>query len=140
MQESINVKWINGISFEADVMGFKIPIDSDPEHGGQGKGPKPKLLMMVSLAGCTGMDVISLMNKMRVPYQSLNVSVVGDISEDYPKKFTRMKVIFEVSGKDIDIKKVEKAVELSKEKYCGVSASYKSVMELDYEIKIIESP
>jgi len=120
-------------------MGFNIPIDSDPEYGGQGKGPKPKMLMMVALAGCTGMDLVSLMEKMRVPYESLNIRVVGEISEDHPKRFTRMKVIYEVRGKGIDIKKVEKAVTLSKEKYCGVSASYKMAMEIVHEIEIIES-
>jgi len=139
MQESINVKWLDGLSFEADLKGFKIIIDADPEHGGQNKGPKPKPLMMVALAGCTGMDFVSLMNKTRVPYKSLNIRVIGDITEDHPKKFIKMKMIYEVTGKDIDIKKIEKAVELSKEKYCGVSASYKEAMEIDHEIKIIES-
>jgi putative redox protein len=139
MQESINIKWLSGLSFEADVKGFKILLDADPEHGGQGNGPKPKPLMMVALAGCTGMDLVSLMNKMRVPYEKLNIRVIGDISEDHPKKFLKMKVIYEVTGKNIDIKKIEKAVELSKEKYCGVSASYKEAMEIDHEIKIMES-
>ena len=139
MQESINIKWLDGLSFEADVTGFKILLDADPEHGGQNKGPKPKPLMMLALAGCTGMDLVSLMNKMRVTYESLNIRVIGDITEDHPKRFSKMKVIYEITGKDIDIKKIEKAVELSKEKYCGVSASYKEAMEIDHEIKIMES-
>ena len=138
MKETINVKWAGGISFEADVAGFKIPIDSDPEFGGQNKGPKPKPLMMVALAGCTGMDLVSLMNKMRVAYDSLNIIIEGDLTEEHPKHFTKMKVIYEISGKDIDIKKVEKALELSKDKYCGVSYSYKQAMEIEYEIKIME--
>lgn len=138
MQESISVKWTEGLSFEADVMGFKISMDADPEFGGKGKGPKPKPLMMVALAGCTGMDVVSLLEKMRVPFVDLNIRVIGDITEDHPKRFTRMKLIYEVSGKDLDLSKIEKAVNLSKEKYCGVSASYKKAMEIEHEIKIIE--
>jgi putative redox protein len=138
MQESISVKWTEGLSFEADVMGFKIHMDADPEFGGKGKGPKPKPLMMVALAGCTGMDVVSLLEKMRVPFVDLNIRVTGDISEDHPKRFTRMKLIYEVSGKDLDLAKIEKAVNLSKEKYCGVSASYNKAMDIEYEIKIIE--
>ena len=82
MQETINVKWTENMAFEADVMGFKISIDADPEHGGKGKGPKPKPLMMVALAGCTGMDIVSLLEKMRVPFDSLEIKVIGDISED----------------------------------------------------------
>ncbi len=76
--------------------------------------------MMVALAGCTGMDMVSLLKKMRVNYESLNIMVEGDLTEEHPKHFTKMKVIYEFKGKDIDLKKVEKAVDLSKEKYCGV--------------------
>ena len=137
-KESVNVKWMEGMSFEAEVEGFKIAIDADPEVGGKSKGPKPKPLMMVALAGCTGMDIVSLLNKMRVSFNSLNIVVEGDLTEDHPKHFKKMKVIYELQGNDIDIKKVQKAVDLSKEKYCGVSYSYKDAMELEYEIKIIE--
>ena len=138
MQETINVKWTESMAFEADVMGFKVSMDADPEHGGKGKGPKPKPLMMVALAGCTGMDVVSILEKMRMPFDSLDISVTGDISEDHPKRFTKMKLIYEVSGTGIDKSKVEKAVKLSKEKYCGVSASYEKAMEIEHEIRIIE--
>ena len=126
------------MSFEADVAGYKITMDSDPEFGGQNKGPKPKPLMMVALAGCTGMDLVSLMNKMRVEYESLNIIIEGDLTEDHPKHFTKMKVIYEIRGKNIDRKKVEKAVNMSKDKYCGVIHSYKQAMELKYEIKIVD--
>jgi putative redox protein len=137
-KESINVKWIDGMSFESDVAGYKIFIDSDPEFGGQNRGPKPKPLMMVALAGCTGMDLVSLMNKMRVEYDSLNVVVEGELTEEHPKHFTKMKVIYEISGKNVDLAKVEKAVTMSKEKYCGVSYSYKKAMEIEYEIQILD--
>lgn len=137
-QEAINVKWTDGMSFEADVNGFKLSMDADPEFGGKNKGPKPKPLMMVALAGCTGMDLVSLLNKMRVNYESFDIEVVGDLTEEHPKHFTKMKVIYHISGKDVDRKKVEKAVSMSKEKYCGVSHSYKKVMEIEYEINIRE--
>jgi len=136
-KETTNLKWINGMFFEADIAGYKISIDSDPEFGGQNKGPKPKPLMMVALAGCTGMDLVSLMNKMRVEYDDLNIIVEGDITEEHPKHFKKMKVIFEIKGGNVDRSKVEKAVTMSKEKYCGVSHSYKQAMELDYEIRIL---
>lgn len=132
------MKWVDGMSFEADIEGYKITIDSNPEFGGQNKGPKPKPLMMVSLAGCTGMDVVSLMNKMRVEYDSMSVIVEGELTEEHPKHFTRMKVIYEIKGKNVDRGKVEKAVNLSKDKYCGVSYSYKQVMDVEYEIKILD--
>ena len=93
--------------------------------------------MMLALAGCTGMDLVSLMNKMRVNYDNLNIIIEGDLTEEHPKHFTKMKVIYEISGKDIDLKKVEKAVMMSKDKYCGVSYSYKQAMEIDYEIRLL---
>ncbi len=126
------------MSFEADVDGFKVTIDADPQFGGKNKGPKPKPFMMVALAGCTGMDIVSLLNKMRVNFESLNIKIEGDLTEDHPKHFAKMKVIYELKGENIDIKKVQKAVDLSKEKYCGVSYSYKGVMDLEYEIRILD--
>jgi len=137
-KESINVRWLEGMSFEAEVDGFKIAIDADPEVGGKSKGPKPKPLMMVALAGCTGMDIVSLLNKMRVDYESVNIIVDGELTEEHPKHFTRMKVIYELKGENIDIKKVQKAVNLSKEKYCGVSYSYKDIMDMEYEIRMLD--
>ena len=127
------------MSFEANIDGFKVYIDSDPEFGGKDRGPKPKPLMMLALAGCTGMDVISLMNKMRVEYDSLNIVIEGELTEEHPKHFTKMKVVYEIGGSNVDLKKVEKIVNMSKEKYCGVSYSYMKAMELEYEIKIISS-
>lgn len=136
-KESINVQWQEGMSFEAEVEGFKIAIDADHEVGGKKKGPKPKSLMMVALAGCTGMDVVSLLNKMRVNYESLNIKIEGHLTEEHPKHYTRMKVVYEIQGDNIDIRKVRKAVDLSKEKYCGVSYSYKGIMDLEYDIRIL---
>jgi putative redox protein len=136
MKESINVKWNDGMSFEAEAMGYKIIIDADPEFGGMKKGPKPKLLLLVALAGCTGMDVVSLLNKMRVEFNELNIKIEGDTSDENPKKFTRIKIIYEVTGKNIDRNKVEKAVIMSQEKYCSVSATLKESVNIDYIINI----
>ncbi|KPK86969.1 MAG: osmotically inducible protein C [Bacteroides sp. SM23_62_1] len=138
MTESINLTWVDNMAFEADVMGYKMMIDADPEFGGQYRGPKPKPLMLVALAGCTGMDLVSLLKKMRVEFDSLNVSVEGTTTDEHPKRFTRMIVIYRLKGMNIDKNKVEKAVELSKEKYCGVAASYKASMDIDYRIEIME--
>lgn len=136
MKESIDLAWLDEMTFEADVAGYKIRLDSDPEHGGRNMGPKPKPLMMVALAGCTGMDVVSLMRKMRVDFESLNIRVEGDMAEEHPKKFDKMKIIYEVKGASVDRAKVEKAVALSQEKYCGVSANFRDAMDLSHEIVI----
>ncbi len=135
MNESIDVNWTGKMSFEASIGEYKINIDADPSVGGQNKGPKPKPLMMVALAGCTGMDVVSILKKMRVEYEGLNIKVEGELTDDHPKKYTSMKVIYEFKGKDLPMDKLQKAVDMSKDKYCGVSASLKDVIDITYEIK-----
>lgn len=136
MKESINLEWLSDMSFEANVDGHKIYLDSTVEHGGKNVGPRPKPLMMVALAGCTGMDVVSILAKMRVEYDSLNVEVEGELTEEHPKRFIGMKIIYRIKGNNIPLDKVEKAVKLSKENYCGVSANYTKAFPIEYEIVI----
>ena len=137
MRESISLKWMDNLAFEVNVDGHKITIDAKTEVGGTDKGPSPKPLMMVALAGCTGIDVASLLKKMRVEFEEFNVKVEGDITEEHPKHFSGMHIIYEFAGKDLPVDKIKKAIELSQDKYCGVSATYKKTMDLSYEIKII---
>ena len=125
------------MKFVAEVDGHQVTVDAGESVGGQNEGPRPKSLMMVALAGCTGMDVISILDKMKVNVTFFNVRVEGETKEDHPKKFTKMKIIYEISGPGIDLIKVKKAVDLSVEKYCGVNANYRDSMEMNYEIVII---
>ena len=136
MKDSINVKWIENMAFEAEVDGVKIKLDTLSEHGGTNQGPRPKPLLMVALAGCTAMDVISLMKKMRVDVDEFNVRVDGELTEEHPKQFTSMLIVYSFKGNNIDEEKVKKAINLSLEKYCGVSASLKKVMDINYKIEI----
>jgi len=138
MKETITTKWLNDLAFEAEVDGHKIYMDSSMEHGGKNTGPRPKPLMMVALAGCTGMDVAAILKKMKVELESFTVEVEGDVTEDHPKRFEGMKVIYRVKGKDINRKSVEKAVNLSTTKYCGISANYEKAFPITHEIIIEE--
>jgi len=138
MKETIKARWLNDLSFEADVDGHKLYMDTSSEHGGKNVGPRPKPLMMVALAGCTGMDVIALLKKMREEVEEFSVEVEGDITEDHPKRFAGMKVIFRIKGKNISLKNVEKAVDLSRTRYCGVSANYSKAFDISHEIIIEE--
>jgi putative redox protein len=138
MKETIKAQWLNDLSFETEVDGHKIYMDTAEEHGGKNLGPRPKLMMMVALAGCTGMDVAAILKKMRENLEDLSVEVEGNVTEEHPKRFDGMKVIYRVKGKGINRKNVEKAVALSSEKYCGVSANYKEAFDITYEIIIEE--
>lgn len=137
MKNEINLNWKKGMAFETDVNGFKVTVDAHPDFGGSEKGPRPKPLMMVALAGCTGMDVISILKKMRVEPDDLNIRIEGELTEEHPKQYTKMHVIYEFTGKDLPLEKLQKAVKLSQDQYCGVSASYKKAMEITHEIKIL---
>jgi putative redox protein len=139
MKETIKTRWLNDLAFEAEVDGHKIYLDTSMEHGGKNTGPRPKQLMMVALAGCTAMDVASILKKMRENVDEFTVEVEGDLAEEHPKKFEAMKVIFRLKGKEISKKNVEKAVNLSSNKYCGVSANYLKSFPITHEIIIEES-
>jgi putative redox protein len=111
-------------------------LDAAEAVGGGNKGPRPKPLMLAALAGCTGMDVVSILKKMRVELDDLDVTVEGDLTEEHPKQFYKMNVIYEFKGKGLPLEKLKKAVSLSEERYCGVSAFYKKAIEVTSEIKI----
>ena len=138
MKETITTKLLSDLAFEAEVDGHKIYMDSSMEHGGKNTGPRPKPLMMVALAGCTGMDVAAMLKKMRVEVEDFSVEVEGDITEEHPKRFKAMKLIYRLKGKEINRKLVEKAVHLSQTRYCGVSANYSQAFPISYEIIIEE--
>jgi len=137
-KEVVSTKWLDGMAFECDINGHKVTIDAVPEVGGKDRGPRPKPLMLASLGGCTAMDVISILKKMRVDVKDLNVIVEGELTDKHPKHFYKMHVIYEVTGKDLPMDKVKKAVTLSEDRYCGVSAVYKQVVEITSEIRLIE--
>ncbi len=134
--EVVSTRWLEDMSFESEINGHKLIIDAKEEVGGQDKGPRPKPLMLAALGGCTAMDVIAILKKMRIELKSLNVIAEGELSEEHPKRFTKMHVIYEVEGDNIPMDKIEKAVSLSEDKYCGVSAVYKEVLEVTSEIRI----
>ena len=138
MKESTILKWKSGMAFEADVDGYKIGVDALPESGGQNNGPRPKPLLMASLAGCTAMDVISILQKMRVEVDDFTITTIGDLAEEHPKYFMGMHLVYSFKGKDLPLDKLEKAISLSEERYCGVWATLRKAMNITYEIKILD--
>jgi putative redox protein len=136
MKTSLNVNWKSGMAFESEINGHKITIDAMEENGGNDLGPRPKALMLLSLAGCTGMDVVSILKKMRVELDDFAIEVEADLTEEHPKQYNKMNVIYKFWGKDLPMDKIEKAVSLSDERYCGVSAVYKKAMEMTHEIRV----
>ena len=138
-KEQVKIKWLENMAFSAEVNGHEMILDASEKVGGKNRGPRPKPLMMAALAGCTGMDVVSILKKMRVDLDDFNVVVEGDLTDEHPKKYTQMHVIYEFKGKNLPEEKLQKAVNLSEERYCGVSAMYRKAFGITSEIKIIES-
>lgn len=135
MKQTYTTKWKGDMAFEMELNGHSVKMDAMEKFGGKDYGPRPKPLIISAVTGCTGMDVVSILNKMRVDFDSFNIDVETEMTEEHPKTYTKLHLIYRFKGTDLPVKKVEKAVKLSQEKYCGVIALLKKGLELTYEIK-----
>jgi len=135
-----SVTWLQEMAFEAEADGHRFHIDANAELGGHDLGPRPKTLLLNALAGCTAMDVISILQKMRLNVTGLKVSADGAISDEHPRRFTRVVLRYDVTGQDLPPDRVKRAVELSQERYCGVSATLRPTVELLSEIYVNGEP
>lgn len=138
MKQEITTKWEGNMLFHANNPGGSLKIDADVANGGSGQGLRPKALMLTALAGCTGLDVVSLFKKMRVEVDGIEIDVQADLTEEQPTYYNKVKVIYKFYGKDFEKEKIEKAVKLSQDKYCGVSEMFRRFSELSYEIVYFE--
>ncbi|NPA68619.1 MAG: OsmC family protein [Chlorobi bacterium] len=142
MSEVIKTVWKGNMAFEWDVNGHKIMIDAVEAVGGENRGPQPKPFMLASLGGCTGMDVISILRKMKVSEKldDFTVEVSGELTTEHPKHYVSMHVnyIFTAkNGEELPFEKLKKAVSLSEERYCGVSEVYrKAGIKMTSEITV----
>lgn len=109
------------MSFEMELGGHTFVVDADEQVGGKDAGPRPKPLILSSLAGCTGMDVVSILKKMKVPLDRFHVEVSGELTDQHPKVYKWIQLDYKFWGTDLDERKIEKAVNLSQDRYCGVS-------------------
>lgn len=126
------------MAFEMDLDGHTIVTDVSKENGGDDLGPRPKVLLLSGLIGCTGIDVVSILKKMKVEYENLSIEVEAEETEEHPKIYNRIHLIYTFKGKNLPMEKLEKAVSLSQEKYCGVAAMLRKAATITYEIRIVE--
>jgi len=130
------LQWGGGLSFDVELDGHRCKVDADKEFGGEDRGPKPKGLVLAALAGCTGMDVASILRKMRMSWDSLALEVDAEMADEHPKVYTHITVRYVFRGEQLDRAKIERAVALSRDKYCGVMAMLRKAAEIDTEILI----
>lgn len=129
-----SIHWVQSKQFSGKNNGLPdIHIDAPSDHGGDPAGVSPKVLLLDALAGCTGIDVVSILEKMRIKFTSFNIEVEGEQTDTHPKVFSTIciKYIFEGTN---EREKVERAVKLSMENYCGISAMLSKTAKIDYEI------
>ncbi len=134
------VKWLGGRAFEgAADSGHSVIMDSSPDFGGEDRGIRPMEMLMVGMGGCTSIDVINILEKARQEVTDCVAVITGERADTVPKVFVNMHVHFKVTGRGLDPKRVERAVQLSAEKYCSASIMLGKTAEITHDFEIIEA-
>jgi len=132
----ISTKWKGGMAFESNnPSGLSFTIDASPDDGGQGAGYRPKALMLSSLAGCSGLDVASLIKKMKLDVTDFHIETIANLTDEHPRYYDTVVLEYHFHGSNLNEGKLQRAVDLSVEKYCGVMEMFRQFATL--EIKTI---
>ncbi len=141
MAHQARVVWKGEMQFEATAdSGHRLTLDAAPQHGGRNAGFRPMELLLIGTAGCTAMDVVALLRKMRQQFSAVEVTIGGERREEHPRAFTRLHLTYTVRGRNLDRAKVERAITLSQDKYCSATASLRGVAEVTWELHLVEEP
>lgn len=133
------VTWKKGLSFNGVAgSGFEIPLGTSVEHGGAGDGASPMELLLIGLGGCTGMDVISILEKKRQSVTHFEIKLHGIRAEEHPKVYKEITLEYIITGHNVDPEAVKRAVELSETKYCSASAMLNKTAEIKTKITVLE--
>lgn len=125
------------MAFTSDLEGHKIEIDGGHDENGVRLGFGPKALLLSGLAGCSGIDVVDILRKMKVPFTKLEITTSAEVATDHPKVFKDVTIIYKTDLAVEDEPKLKRAIELSLDKYCGVSAMLKKNSAVNYKIEFI---
>lgn len=132
MINKVTTTWKRNNQFESTNLGGNLMIDTE------GNGYRPKALMLSSLAGCSGLDIVSLLKKMRAEVDNIEIDVAAELTDEHPKYYKNVHVEYKFYGKGFKKDKIEKAVNLSVDKYCGVMEMFRQFAEVTTEIIYIE--
>ena len=136
MKNLVTTKWLGGMAFESDnPSGHTIKIDVDAENGGENSGLRPKALMLSSLAGCSGLDVASLMKKMKLEVRAFEIQTEANLTDEHPKFYDAVTISYHFFESNLVEDKLQKTVDLSVERYCGVMEMFRQFAKL--EIKTV---
>ena len=136
---NISVNWVDGLLMVGKSdSGHTITMDGPPESGGENLGVRPMEMLLLGVAGCTMIDVVTTLKKMRQDLSHLETKINAERATDHPKVFTDIHIQFIVKGKDLDSKKVDKAITLSAEKYCSASIMLGETASITHDFEVIE--
>ncbi len=132
------IKQLKGITFVGKTdSNHWITMDGPENFGGSDAGIRPKELLLLGLGGCTGSDVISILSKKRTKLDDFEINIETEVSEEHPQVFTKLHLEYVFYGKDLNTKDIERAIELSQTKYCGVTAMLEKSVEMTHSYKIV---
>ena len=134
MKSRVSVKWLNNMAFQGISDSHVVSLDASHEEGGNDNGLRPKALLMMALGGCTGMDVVNLLTKMREKFKSFEVNIEATIDHDNPLVYSSFEVTYIISGPEINTPKIVKAVKMSMDTYCGVAMMLRKIAPINYTI------
>jgi len=126
MADTIITNWKGGMKFESDnPSGKTVMMDTNVEESDQRFGLSPKAMMLSAIAGCSGLDIVPLLDKMKVAIDDFKMVIEGELTDEHPRYYHTVKVDYHFYGKDLNEKKINRAVDLSVEKYCGVMEMFR---------------
>ena len=135
MSHKVITHWKGNMQFESDnPNGKTVLMDTSPENGGHSSGLSPKAMMLASLAGCSGLDVVSILDKMKVTVSDFRIDTYGELTEEHPKYYHTVSVEYHFYGENLEESKIKKAVDLSIEKYCGVMEMFRKFAKVNTSI------
>ncbi len=131
------VRWVDGLQFVGTgKSGHGVLIDTDRDVNGFDAAARPGELLLLSLGGCSGMDVVSILNRMQVAFDRFEVGLKAERRAEYPKSFEKIEMIYRIWGEEINATKLEKAIDLSMERYCMVAHTLNSQVQLSHRYEI----
>jgi len=133
------IKWVEGVSFVGETgSGHAVVIDGAPENGGRNLGMRPMEMVLAGAAACTAFDVVRILKKGRQPVADCVVTADAERADEEPRVFTRIHLVYALAGRGLDARQVERAVKLSKEKYCSATIMLAKTAAITYDISITE--
>lgn len=134
------ITWLEDMTYVArSPSGHALVLDGPPELGGHNLGPRPMEMVLMGMGGCTAVDVVHILRKARQDLRGCELQVEAERADSDPKVFTRIRVHFILTGKDLSAKHVERAIELSAEKYCSASIMLGKTAEMIHEVELVEA-